>query len=222
MFVAKILCEYDHLAWKATDILLPYIEYLPPGSYGYVVAKNGPSSVVSVGCSRDGEYFKYCQVVFDSKGMRPDYFQKPVKGTERETKMFLAKSWACENSWSEREWGNHNGYSIVFGDTVRVYMIPGCFQNRLVFGGSILFTFLNGVAKSKRTLHSNYWFAEFEGSPLHLEIVRNDIIIPDECDLMKFLTYKGMIQRMRIVTCRYAFDMTHTKDGDINCITTEL
>jgi hypothetical protein len=217
LFFAEQLAKYDKLAWVATDSVQKYIRTLPPEKIkGYVVEEFQDSTVVSFGAKSDsGRYIKYCQAVFEPNGLRSVLFNGGRIGNANETKMFYAIRKSVDAiGEEERARGRHNYYALMAGDTVKVYLIPGYIPGKFIFGGSFLFTYVQGQSPKKKDFNVGYQYFKEQGKPIDVELYSEFDEIANECDIMKFLAYRGYIRKMKINTPKYIFLLTHKEKGE--------
>lgn len=216
LFIAEELTKYDKLAWIATDSIQRFqSQFDAEKMKGYVVNHFRDSAVVSFGAGDDsGKYVKHCQVVFGDGEPRPVLFDSGRIGDENEAVMFFAmRNAIMDLGETERNNGRHNFYAMTYSDTVKIYLIPGFRQGEFVFGGSLLYTYVKGRRVGKVNFHFGYQYFRQKEKPIDVHLNSDMNEIPNECDLMKFLTYRDFIGSMTIRTTRYLFVLSHRPDG---------
>ena len=218
MVIAQYLARYDRLAWLATEAARALIVASMPGQItGYVVLMGGNPATVAFGSESEyqpGRFLKYCEVSFGRTGARAVLCEKNAYGDAQETAMFFAIRRSVEDLGEEELLrGRHNCYPIVRGNSMLVYLIPGYLPGRYVFGGSRVYRFENGNRMGMSRLHLGYHYVPNQVMPTEIRLVEKHSPLPNECDIMKFMTMRGQIRKMRIDTMKYVCIFTHKESG---------
>ena len=118
----------------------------------------------------------------------------------------------------EREYslGKHNFYVLPGEDTTWVYAIPGFRKGEHVFGGSYRYAYLAGRLAGKKAFHLGYQYVKDKRKAIDVAITSDLDEVPNECDLLKFLAYRGIFREMRIRTSKYVFKLVHKPAGGID------
>lgn len=112
----------------------------------------------------------------------------------------------------EWEKGKHNSYVFVNGDSTEVYLIPGYLPGQFIFGGSYLYDFVGGELTGKKVFHFGYQYVKDAGKFIPVRIKSDMNRVPNECDIMKYLTLGRFISRLDVETTEYLFSLS-TADG---------